>query len=211
MSMRQTLAALLCLLPLGGCAGTLSQVMNPPITSDHLDEPDELNKLKTVSGDRRLVRVTAFGHSDANPSFYKFRICAETQADAISARSAKSLLNAKLNQSLADEASETLTATYARTELSDVVRQLSWQFCNARENGDFTDTDYKAALNKLAADSMEVLKLHAKAAGDAATGDAAKKAIEAADAAKKAQAASEAAAKKAEDAAKAKKDGAAPG
>ena len=45
--------------PLASCA-TLSQFTNPAISSDHLDEtPPELNKLKLVSGDRRLMRIVA--------------------------------------------------------------------------------------------------------------------------------------------------------
>jgi hypothetical protein len=134
---------------LSGCAGTITAVSNMPITSDHLEGEPFGEKLKTVSGDRRLVRV------------YKSKqtlICAETQADAISARSGKGTLSIEARGSFSDEAGEALTATYARTELSDVVRQLSWQICNGRMNGSLTDEQYRAQMASLQEKTFEVLR-----------------------------------------------------
>jgi len=148
-----------------GCAGMLLQLTNPPITSDHLDKLSDKSKLKTVSGDRRLVRVSALNEAESkySPLESPFMICAETQADAISARSAKSAISAALKESqsgsLTDEAAEALTLTYQRTELSDVVRQLSWQLCNARMNGDLDRTQYQGELDKLVTGALEALKV----------------------------------------------------
>src|SRR4028118_1282400 len=93
--MRASATSLLTVLALatGGCASTINALTNRPVTSDVLDEwkngrAQELNKLKTVSGDRRLVRVQAY-----NPTSANWTICAETQADAIAARGAQSGLS----------------------------------------------------------------------------------------------------------------------
>jgi hypothetical protein len=169
---------------LSGC-GTISQFTNPAISSDHLDEsPPELNKLKLVSGDRRLMRVVAESKSDLQPQIkdrlgrpiiiYKYAVCAETQADAISARSAKGTLTLEASKSLADENLEQLTVTNTRTEISDVVRQLGWQLCNARLNGDMEPSEYSAALLDLQARAFGAInaKLDAAKSAEAAAASA---------------------------------------
>ncbi|MBI1682492.1 hypothetical protein [Caulobacter hibisci] len=130
-----------------GCAGTLYQVFNRPVTSDHLDTDKGPNKLKTVSGDRRLVRAARVLGS--NGEIKAYIICAETQADAISARSAKSDLSVKSGQALKEEYSELLSKTVERSEVSDVVRQLSWQICNAQMNGYLQNGSYEKMLGSI--------------------------------------------------------------
>ena len=174
--LRLLLAACLAL-PAGGCAGMLNQVLDRPLTSDHLDEPGEMSKLKTLSGDRRLVRVSANRVSKFpgkhGEELYLYRICAETQADALAARSAESTTSVKSSAGvqgeagLADKSATTLTKTYDRSEISDVYRQAAWQLCNAVENGDMEATDYSTRLWELTKLAMDVLKVKAETAKSA--------------------------------------------
>jgi hypothetical protein len=131
-----------------------------PITSDHIEGEGE--KLKTLSGDRRLVRVSPETvTSSAGETHTTYRICAETQADAISARSARTDLNITGRGSVADAAYEQLLLTYSRTETSDVVRQLSWQLCNAWVNHAITPEQYQQQLFALQSQAMNVLAARA--------------------------------------------------
>jgi hypothetical protein len=143
---------------LGGCAGTLGQLINRPITTDHLDEVGEYNKLKTVSGDLRLVRVAIDPFRPHPPGFPYYDVCAETQADAIISRNAGSALSIETGQSLTDASSQGILLTNARTAVSDVVRHMGWHLCNARLNNDLDEAQYRAALLKLAHDAMVVLQ-----------------------------------------------------
>lgn len=149
--------------PLASC-GTLAQFTNPAISSDHLDEtPPELNKLKLVSGDRRLMRIVAQPKPrDQQPAngkgieFYDYLVCAETHADAISARSSTGNLAIR-GQTVSDTNVEALTKTVERSAVSDVVRQLGWQLCNARLNGDLSGAEYGAALEDMRARAFNAL------------------------------------------------------
>lgn len=143
-----------------GCASTIGAIANRPITSDKLDEYNldgtrkDINKLKTLSGDRRLVRVQ---RADQRPK--PWHICAETQADAIAARGAQSTLTVSGQGAGTDQTTESLLLTNARSELSDVIRQLAWQICNAHLNGAYADevNGYAQRLDKLQHDAMVVL------------------------------------------------------
>ena len=130
------------LLPLSACATPLGYVFDPAISSDHLDEVDEPNKLKGLKGDRRLIRTHRAG-SDV------YEICAETQADAISGRSPKSSVSIEGKGELSDELIEALTKTVERGEVSDVVRQLQWNLCNARMNGYISDDEFYAEFQAI--------------------------------------------------------------
>lgn len=154
----------------GGCASTLTAVLDRPITSDHLDEfrnrerVDE-NKLKTMSGDRRLLRVQFTHETDASKAFLadetynsKWVICAETQADAIAARGGQSALTVNGQGSGTDQFTQTLLLTNARSAVSDVVRQLGWQVCNAFMNGALTKAEYSGHLDKLREGAFLALK-----------------------------------------------------
>ena len=203
---------------LSGCASLLSQFTDPAVGSDHLDEwPPELSKIKELSGDRRLVRVVAYATSDVAPDFrsvaesdrrgappiyYKYRVCAETQADAIAARGAKSSLTVEKEGAFSDEVTQLLTATNQRSELSEVVRQLAWHLCNARLNDYLTGPEYADALIKLQTAALEAVKAKSSVGPEKA---AAEKAAGEADKSAKAAAASEAAAKAAAEKAAGKK------
>ena len=169
MNALKLVATCLAATSLAGCAG-ISQLVYGPITSDRLDEPTEMSKLKSVSGDYRLVRTTAGAPRNDGPDliapgrrgmkgpYYHYKICAETQADAIIARGASSALVVGEKQSLNDAATQAALLTNQRSAVSDVVRHLTWTLCNARMNGDITEPQYQAALLKLQNDAMVVLQ-----------------------------------------------------
>lgn len=130
MSKTIMMAAVALMLP--GCASTLGYVLNPSISSDKLDEPREDNKLKAMKGDPRLIRThrvstTKYPSDD-------FEVCAETFADAISARSGTFKASLEGKAGLDDSLTEVLTKTLDRSPLSDVVRHLHWYTCNAAMN-----------------------------------------------------------------------------
>lgn len=167
------LLVLVGLVGLGGCAGALSALTDPPISSDKLDEPDEMNKLKTLSGDRRLVRVAAdveqAVYIDARGRrFYAYDVCAETQADAITTRGGSSSLTVEGQPGFTDASTQASTQTNTRGIVSDVVRQLSWQLCNARMNHDLNDKQYAVALMDLMYNTMAVLQQTAMGANSRA-------------------------------------------
>ena len=136
---------------LPGCVGTLNSVLDRPITSDHLDEPKEPNKLKTVNGPRRLVRT----HESASSRNYE--ICAETQADAIIARSSVGGLNLTGKGDFDDEVKDALTKTVERGQVSDVVRHLHWHTCNARLNGWIDDAKFFGEMQEIRKAAFEAM------------------------------------------------------
>ena len=155
-----------------GCASTLTAITNRPISSDHLDEFNrngiriDQNKLKTLSGDRRLLRVQFTDEQNSGRSLLsdgtyntKWIICAETQADAIAARGGQSALTINAKGSGTDEYIESLTVTNVRSQISDVVRQLGWQVCNAFMNGALTKAEYKSHLEELRKGAFLALKV----------------------------------------------------
>ncbi|QYU68764.1 hypothetical protein J4558_01025 [Leptolyngbya sp. 15MV] len=123
-----------------------------------------MNKLKTVSGDRRLVRVQKPSSSGA-PAWM---ICAETQADAIASRSATTTANAAGRAATTDQVAEGLAVTNVRGEVSDVVRQLAWSICNANLNGAYgaDPNGYARRMDKLQHDAMIVLAMRSASADD---------------------------------------------
>lgn len=164
--MRKVLVGIVWL-SLSGCAHFWQVVDNQSIETDSIDEAG--HRVQSISGDRRLVRTTASPTKDAK--YLKLQICAETQADAITQRSEDAALSITGKGSVTDSIDERLTLTYARTELSDVVRQLSWQLCNANMNGTIGDIHFANLMADLQDRAMTVMMLRAgmdqKAALDA--------------------------------------------
>lgn len=143
--------AIIALLATGGCASTMGYVFDPAIDSDQLDEPGEDNKLKALKGDRRLIRT----HRAGSPIY---EVCAETQADAIGARSGESALKITGQGEVNDKLTEVLTATFQRTETADAVRQLHWHSCNALMNRFITLSQYQTELKAIRAGAFSTLQ-----------------------------------------------------
>lgn len=141
-----------------GCAHVLEIVDNQQIETSHLgDKRDRSHDVRviTIDGARRLIRSSY----NAN----QWAVCAETQADAIGSRSSSSEVDVTGRGKVGDTLVEALTTTYTRTELSDTVRQLSWQICNNRANGYLDDNDVKVAMTNMVNGTMLVLQLRANA------------------------------------------------
>jgi len=155
--MMRNLICALCFYSLSACAHVAEIIDNQSIETDTLE--DNTHRIVSMSGDRRLIRTTLTGRTDSNPG--NLQVCAETQADALTARGSDASLAVTGKGSLSDSITEHLTVTYARTELSDVVRQLSWQMCNANMNGKLGDDSYRLALFELQRDALQVLKTRA--------------------------------------------------
>lgn len=150
--MKKLLSVAICLC-VSGCASLLEIVDNQSIETSHMaleDQPSDA-RIVTIDGARRLVRSDYDGKN--------WVICAETQADALSARRSKVDLALEGRGTLGDEISEALTTTYTRTELSDAIRQLSWQICNSKANGYIGDVE--GPMKTLISESMLVLQLRA--------------------------------------------------
>ena len=142
------ISALLLAIFLGGCAHVAEIVDNQSIETDTINKKG--HQMVSMTGDRRLIRTTLDGND-------RLTICAETQADAMSARNQEGDLSVVGKGSLTDSINERLTVTYARTELSDVVRQLAWHLCNANLNGKLGDLAYQLALTDLQDQALRVL------------------------------------------------------
>jgi hypothetical protein len=93
--------------------------------------------------------------------FYDYKICAETQADAIVARGASGTITAADRAQVSDAATQQLLLTNARSSVPDVVRHLTWTLCNARMNDDIGKELYQGLLAKRLNDSMVVLQQQA--------------------------------------------------
>lgn len=161
-----------CAVALSGCAGTMGYVFDPAISSDKLDEVGEDNKLKSMKGDRRLIRTHRVSTREVPTATYE--VCAETHADAIGARSGSTKLSIVDRGSLDDALAEVLTKTVERSVVSDTVRQLHWHTCNAKLNRWLTRTEYRSEVQKIREGALLALmpappKEAAKPAADGAT------------------------------------------
>ena len=144
---------------LSGCAHVAEIIDNQSIETSTLKRNE--HQIISMTGDRRLIRTRLSDAEKGKPGH--LMVCGETQADAMSARSTDSSLNVVGKGSGSDSIAERLTVTYPRTELSDIVRQLSWQICNANMNGAIGNDVYRMALLDLQEGAIQVLRTRAVA------------------------------------------------
>ncbi|HET9638231.1 MAG TPA: hypothetical protein VFP12_03405 [Allosphingosinicella sp.] len=142
---------------LSGCAGSLGYVLDPAIDSDHLDEPDEPNKLKAMKGDRRLIRTHRSSRPDLGIRPDDYEVCAETHADAIGARSGASSIAITGKGEVSESLTEELVKTVERSTVSDVVRHLHWHTCNARLNRWIDEGQYYQEVRAIRTGAFEAL------------------------------------------------------
>ncbi len=145
--------ATLLVVGLSGCATVSELIDDPSVEHSAIKKPKSTETghvILTAREDNRLIRTSVTASN-------KLLLCAETQADAISTRSSQSGIEITGKASVEDEISRRLMLTYARTEVSDVVRQLAWQLCNAHLNGQIGDSFYETSLRSLQTQAMAVL------------------------------------------------------
>lgn len=142
--------AVLVLLILPGCATLSELVDDPSVETNRISRTSTDHLIFSMREDNRIIRTELAEDG-------RLKVCAETQADAISARSSKSGLEIVGKGAVDDAIERQLTLTYARTELSDVVRQLAWNLCNANLNNQLSDPAYASAILFLQEGVMAVL------------------------------------------------------
>lgn len=153
-----------------GCASTIQSITDRPITSDHLEAAEYGSKIKSMSGDRRLIRVVKSGHQHTDDYlFNEHVICAETHADAIALRTSKSSVTGVQGGPISganDEVGGELEKVFARTGEADLFRQAAWQLCNSYANGVLTKAEYSESLRNLVASVAKGITANETAAGD---------------------------------------------
>jgi len=139
------------LLTLPGCASTISAWKNRSFKEQGFHKP----ALYSMTGERRLAIAV-------KPTTYDMRFCAESLPEAAAAYSATSGASLKPTGvgegSISDASSMVLTQTYTRTEISEVLRQLGFQTCQAWAQGVLDENEYKLELKNIVAAGIEVMK-----------------------------------------------------
>jgi hypothetical protein len=136
---------------LSGCASTFTAFTDRSITSDHIgDNEYDKNKLKTQSGDRRLVRVVQTDNG-------KWLICAEPFAGALAARSAKSALTIAAQGDANDEFGTAVTAVDQRSEAVRFYQDAANVWCNLRASNMIDDATLVGKIEKLQDRVLDVL------------------------------------------------------
>jgi hypothetical protein len=147
-------ASVLILLALSGCASTISAVTNRSIAA-HEFRP---GRIFSMTGERRLAMTVQ--REDG-----RVVMCAESLPEVAAAVAASSSASASLvNQgsgALSDAFQTQLLQTFTRTEISEVLRQVSWQLCQAWAQGALQDDEYQAELHRLVTAGIDVMKARA--------------------------------------------------
>lgn len=172
-------ALMACSSLLAGCASTVASITDRTIMSDHFDKPGDENKLKSMSGDRRLVRVVKLTEDQPAPD-HRWLICPEPFAGAIIARGTSSALTIVERGNGSDSTSQNATVVDARGEVVRLYQDATHRWCMVRAQGDVTGEVYVARLREL--DSL---------AFDALAGKVAQQRAEAEENAKNAKAAND--------------------
>lgn len=145
---------------LSGCAAMTQAVTDRGIMSDDLRSEGNWNKLKSMTGDRRLVRVVRVAN-DANGKPLddgSYIICGEPFAGAIIARGASSGLTVTQYGSATDAVSQTAEAVDQRSDIVRFYEDAKFDWCMARASGDVNRTDYIHHLKELQLKALEALK-----------------------------------------------------
>jgi hypothetical protein len=140
-----------------GCAALFQSVSDRAIMSDELDA-DDVNKLKSQTGDRRLVRVVRIEDDDAIAPQNRFIICPEPFAGAIIARGASSGLTVTAYGSASDAVTQTASAVDQRTDVVRLHQDAAFQWCMVRASGDIDGARYVQELEYLDWAAFEALK-----------------------------------------------------
>lgn len=166
-----------------GCASTIQSVTDRAIMSDGLEADEDGSKIKSMSGDRRLIRVVNSQYKAqiipqpnnlpaTSRVVGQHLVCAETHADAISIRTSKGSITGAATLPVTganDEIGGSLEKVFDRTAEADLFRQAAWQLCNSYANGVLTRAEYANSLTGLV-DSVST-RLAAKTENNLTEGD----------------------------------------
>lgn len=147
-------ASVFLLAALPGCASTISAVTNRSIAAHEFTS----GRIFSMTGERRLAMTVTMRDS-------RVVMCAESLPEVAAAVAASSSASASLvnrgSAALSDAFQTQLLQTFTRTEISEVLRQLSWQLCQAWAQGALDDNEYQAELNRLVTAGIDVMKTRA--------------------------------------------------
>lgn len=141
-------ALLACSSLLAGCASTFASITDRTITSDHFNKPGDENKMKSMSGDRRLIRVVKLKGARPAPEHY-WMVCPEPFAGAIIARGASSALTVAERGNGSDSTSQAATVVDVRADVVRLYQDATHRWCMVRAQGDIDDDVYVARLREL--------------------------------------------------------------
>ena len=158
-----------------GCSSSIISLTDRGVMSDHLTEPHDRMKVKSMTGDRRLVyflerpNTTVEGHARsnaANPNeLGHIIICAEPFAGGMSTRGGRSSLSVTGKAAVGDEVSSALLAIDGRAAAVRLFEDASHELCKRYQDGTIKPEQYTLLLSAAIADAFGALQTQ----GDAAT------------------------------------------
>lgn len=142
--------------PLSGCAALVESVTDRGIMSDRLNQPGkDPNRLKSMMGDRRLLRVIRLDPDSTVDAKQKFLVCPEPFSGAIIARGAKDGISVTKLGSTSDEVTQTAVSVDTRAEAVRMYEDQSAWLCFERASGDLTPGGYVERMDKLGIRAFE--------------------------------------------------------
>ena len=176
-------------LPLMGCASLLSSVTDRAIMSDRLNSKGkDPKRLKSMVGDRRVMRVIKLDQDGNVPKDQRILICPEPFSGAVIARGTKDNIAVTKFGSTDNETTQTAVPVDQRGEVVRLYEDQSAWLCFHRASGDLDQAAYMKdvkALNEAAFNALTVPKepagsgpaknTPAKAGADKGTGAPGKK------------------------------------
>ena len=148
------LTSITVLLSLSGCASTISAVTNRSIAAHDFRE----GRIFSMTGERRLAMTVRTKDG-------RVVLCAESLPEVAAAVAASSSASASLvnrgSGALSDAFQTQLLQTFTRTEISEVMRQLSWQLCQAWAQGGLDHPVYSVQLRRLITAGIKVMEARA--------------------------------------------------
>jgi len=159
---------------LTGCSSSIVSLTDRGVMSDHLTEPNDRMKVKSMTGDRRLVyflerpntavdgrvRATASTPDDLGHLI----ICAEPFAGGMTAKGGRSSLSVTGQAAAADEVSSALLAIDGRAAAVRLFEDASHELCKRYQDGTIDSKQYTLLLGAAIADAFGALQTQAGAA-----------------------------------------------
>jgi hypothetical protein len=135
-----------------GCAALVQSVTDRGIMSDRLNTPGkDPNRLKSMIGDRRLLRVVKLDGdelSSIDPT-QRFLVCPEPFSGAVIARGAKDGISVTKFESTSDEVTQTAVPVDTPGEAVRMYEDQSAWLCFQRASGDLSRDGYIQRMDNL--------------------------------------------------------------
>ncbi len=168
---------------LAGCSSSIISLTDRGVMSDHLTKPGDRMKVKSMTGDRRLVyflerpNTTVDGHPRSNASgpeaLGHLIICAEPFAGGMTAKGGRSSLSVTGKAAAVDEVSSALLAIDGRAAAVRLFEDTSHELCKRYQDGTISSQHYTLMLGAAIADAFGALQTQAGAATESGKATAA--------------------------------------